>query len=278
MAEKRMFSKKITDSDAFLDMPVSSQLLYFHLNMSADDDGFVNNPKRIQRNVNCSEDDMRLLIMKKFIIAFETGVIVIKHWKIHNYIANDRYKPTNYVEEMCHIELNENKSYSIKDGIYPKENGVYGLDTKCIQDVFVDKISIDEIKQGKDMRHLNPSDVEKQKQTSSKSKCSEEETKFFEEIWLLYPRKNGKAEVKDKQRKILYKLGFEVIKKCIDRYLAENKNPQYQKYGCKFFNSVYIDYLDENYSQRSNNGETEQRAVGQPLDLNNMKQKERFQQ
>lgn len=126
--------------------------------------------------------------------------------------------------------------------------------------------------------HSYPSDVEKQKQTSSKSKCSEEEARFFEEIWLLYPRKNGKADVSDKHKKVLYKLGYDVVKKCIDRYLSENKNPEFYKYGSTFFKSGYIDYLDENYSQRSVNGETEQREVGQPLDLNNMKQKERFQQ
>ena len=92
MAERRMFAKTIIDSDAFLDMPVTSQLLYFHLSMRADDDGFINKPKAIMRDCSCKEDDLRLLIAKKFIIPFETGIVVIKHWKIHNYIAKDRYK------------------------------------------------------------------------------------------------------------------------------------------------------------------------------------------
>ena len=90
MAERRMFAKTIIDSDAFLDMPLSAQALYFHLSMRADDDGFINNPKKIQRMVGASDDDCKLLLMKRFIIVFESGVVVIKHWRIHNYIRNDR--------------------------------------------------------------------------------------------------------------------------------------------------------------------------------------------
>ena len=118
MAQRRMFAKTIIDSDAFLDMPLSSQVLYFHLSMRADDEGFVNNPKSIMRNVRCNEDDMRLLIMKKFIIGFESGVVVIKHWRIHNYIQNDRFTPTKYKEEKSQLAFDENKAY-----------------TQCIQDV-----------------------------------------------------------------------------------------------------------------------------------------------
>ena len=99
MAERRMFAKTIIDSDAFLDMPLSTQALYFHLSMRADDDGFINNPKKIQRMVGCSDDDLKLLCAKNFIIPFESGIVVIKHWRIHNYIRNDRYKPTTYADE-----------------------------------------------------------------------------------------------------------------------------------------------------------------------------------
>ena len=122
MAEKRMFSKRVIDSDAFLDMPLTTQALYFHLNMRADDDGFVNNPKKIKRMIGASDDDLTLLIAKRFVIAFESGVIVIKHWRMHNYIQSDRYKETAYLEEKSHLVLKENKSYSL-------------LDTECIQDV-----------------------------------------------------------------------------------------------------------------------------------------------
>ena len=87
-----MFTQKITESDAFLEMPMSSQALYFHLCMNADDDGFVKNPKSIQRTVGCNDDDLKLLIAKRFILPFDTGVIVIKHWRMHNLLRKDRYK------------------------------------------------------------------------------------------------------------------------------------------------------------------------------------------
>lgn len=112
MAERRMFAKTIIDSDAFLDMPLSAQALYFHLAMRADDDGFVNNPKQIQRGIGASDDDCKLLIIKKFIISFANGVIVIKHWRMHNYIQSDRYKPTVYKEEKATLSLDENKAYT----------------------------------------------------------------------------------------------------------------------------------------------------------------------
>lgn len=115
MAERRMFSKTIVDSDAFLDMPMSTQCLYFHLNMRADDDGFVNNPKRIQRMVGAADDDLKLLIAKSFILTFESGVIVIKHWRMNNYLRNDRYKPTAYQDEKNQLILKENNAYSYID-------------------------------------------------------------------------------------------------------------------------------------------------------------------
>ena len=118
MAERRMFSKKIIDSDAFMDMPLSTQALYFHLSMRADDDGFINNPKKIQRMVGASDDDLKVLIGKRFILIFESGIIVVKHWRMHNYIQKDRYKPTDYIEEKSMLEVKKNGSY-----------------TECIQDV-----------------------------------------------------------------------------------------------------------------------------------------------
>jgi hypothetical protein len=122
MAERRMFAKTIIDSDAFLEMPLSTQALYFHLSMRADDDGFINNPKKIQRMVGASEDEMKVLITKKFIIPFESGIVVIKHWKIHNYIQKDRYKETVYTKEKSMLSI--------------KDNGVYTeMDTNCIPNV-----------------------------------------------------------------------------------------------------------------------------------------------
>ena len=114
MAERRMISKRIADSDAFLDMPLSAQALYFHLCMRADDDGFVNGARRIQRMVGAAEDDARLLITKGFLIMFPSGVVVIKHWKLHNYIPKDRHKPTAYQEEFATLNVKKNGAYTLK--------------------------------------------------------------------------------------------------------------------------------------------------------------------
>lgn len=136
MAERRMFAKSIIDSDAFLDMPLSSQALYLHLSMRADDDGFINNPKRIQRMIGCADDDLKLLIAKSFIIPFDSGVVVIKHWRINNYIQKDRYTPTNYVDEKAQLQVKENGSYTqcIQNG--------YNLDTQ----VSIGKVSIGKVR------------------------------------------------------------------------------------------------------------------------------------
>lgn len=114
MAERRMFAKTIIDSDPFLDMPLSTQALYFHLSMRADDDGFINNAKKIQRMIGASDDDLRMLAAKRFIIPFESGIVVIKHWKIHNYIRGDRKKDTVYPDEMALLTEKENGAYSLK--------------------------------------------------------------------------------------------------------------------------------------------------------------------
>lgn len=168
MAERRMFAKTIIDSDAFLDMPLSTQSLYFHLSMRADDDGFINNPKKIQRTVGASDDDMKLLIVKRFIIPFESGIVVIKHWKIHNYIQKDRYKPTLYQEEKAMLTERENRAY-----------------TECIQDVSnpytqyrlgkvsVDEDSIDDLPVSSDAESLSISESPKPKLKTVKHKHGE---------------------------------------------------------------------------------------------------------
>jgi len=111
MANRRMFSKKITETDLFLDMPMSTQCLYFHLNMSADDDGFIGNAKTIRRMVGAAEDDLKLLLAKEFIIPFDNGIVVVKDWKIHNYIRSDRYSETVYKNEKRQLLTNENGQY-----------------------------------------------------------------------------------------------------------------------------------------------------------------------
>ena len=114
MAEKRMFTVKIVESDAFLDMPLSAQALYVHLNMNADDDGFVNNPKMITRLIGAKNDDLQVLIDKAFILMFPSGVAVIKGWLMNNIIKNDRKHPTSYQEELSQLVVKDNRSYTWK--------------------------------------------------------------------------------------------------------------------------------------------------------------------
>ena len=115
MAERRMFAKTIIDSDAFLEMPISARLLYYDLGMRADDDGFVNSPKKIMRVIGATNDDMNILIMRKFIIPFDNGVVVIKHWRINNYLRKDRYNETQYIEQMACLDVDEKGNYHLKD-------------------------------------------------------------------------------------------------------------------------------------------------------------------
>lgn len=234
MAERRMFAKTIIDSDAFLDMPHSSQLLYFHLAMRADDDGFINNPKAIMRNCKCSEDDMKLLSIKKFIIPFESGIVVIKHWKIHNYIAKDRYKETKYKEEKSTLMLDENNSYT--SCIQP----VYELDTQ-------DRLGKDRL--GKDRLVINTMcDSDESHDTKKPTKAEIDD--FFDSIWKLYPVKKGKGQVSKSKRTELYKIGEGEMHRAIHRYLTElKKDADWRKpqNGSTFFNSGYVDYLDANF-------------------------------
>ena len=142
MAQKRMFDKTITNADDFLEMPDSSQNLYFHLSMNADDDGFINNWKSIMRMTGHKEDDLKVLIAKQFIIPFDSGVIVIRHWRINNYLRNDRYKETKFKDEKNQLILGENEEYLLKNNL-----GIPMVDTdkNRIDKIRLDKNSIDNI-------------------------------------------------------------------------------------------------------------------------------------
>lgn len=139
MAERRMFAKSIVLSDAFLDMPMSARCLYFTLGMLADDDGFVGSPKAIMRQCGASNDDMNILLSKRYVLGFESGIIVIKHWRMNNYLQSDRHKSTTYVEELSTLTTDEK-------GAYTEQNG------SCIQTVYeVDtQDSIGKVSKGKD--------------------------------------------------------------------------------------------------------------------------------
>lgn len=152
MAKRRMFALTVVDSDAFLDMPLSTQALYFHLGMHADDEGFVGNPKRIRKNVGASEDDLKLLLAKGFLMAFDSGVMVIKHWKVNNYLQSDRFSPTSFVEERSQIHVEGEKIYAFGSD-KTAQIGVQNMaDVSCIQNVYksdtecihsIGKVSID---------------------------------------------------------------------------------------------------------------------------------------
>ena len=185
MAERRMFAKTIIDSDAFLDMPLSTQALYFHLSMRADDEGFINNPKKIQRMVGSSEDDLKLLTAKRFILAFDSGVIVIKHWKLHNYIRSDRFKPTMYLEEKSQLITKENKAYSVgmTVGIPEADH----LDTQ---------VRLGKVRLGKDSKDILSSSDEQDDTPNLKETNLDKLKTDFELIWTEYP----KSRRKDKQK------------------------------------------------------------------------------
>ena len=135
MADRRMMSKTVIDDDNFLEMPTTAQCLYFHLLLRADDDGFVKAPKSIMRIIGAKEDDMRVLCAKQYVISFESGVIVIRHWKIHNLIKSDRYKPSQ-AEERKQLFINDDKTYSLMEPKWNQDG------TKVEPQVSIGKVSI----------------------------------------------------------------------------------------------------------------------------------------
>lgn len=214
MAERRMLAKSIIDSDLFLDMPQSTQNLYFHLLLRADDDGFVGNPKQIMRMVNCSEDDIKILVMKQFLIPFNSGIVVIKHWKIHNYIRNDRYKPTIYQEEKQLLKENENKEYSL--GI---PNGYQRLTQVSIGKNSIGKNSIDNINNVQDEIDYRAE---------------------FEQLWSIYPNKKGRSKAFQHYKKARKSYSYEQIETGLQAYIFYIKEKkidmQYVKNGSTWFN------------------------------------------
>lgn len=148
MANRRMFSKDVVETDKFLNMPLTSQALYFHLGMEADDDGFVASPKKVQRSIGCSEEDLQILASRGFIIPFESGIVVLVHWKQNNYIQADRYRKTVHKEEAALLQ---------------NDNYVYSLDPTCMHPVSSldpqDSIGKDRV--GKDSIELDKDNIDK---------------------------------------------------------------------------------------------------------------------
>lgn len=210
MAERRMFAKTIIDSDAFLDMPISSQNLYFHLGMRADDDGVINNPKSIMRLCGAKDVDMNLLISKKFVLLLEDTIIIIKHWKINNYIQKDRYKPSKYMDLINSLSIDENGAYSDK---YPKciQNG-YEMDTQ--------------VRIGKDSIDINNNNI------PQKSPQNDAIDELFNRFWSAYPKKKEKQKVLDWFKK--NKPSKELVDKMIDTIYKFKKTEQWKKDNGQF--------------------------------------------
>ena len=220
MAERRMFAKTIVDSDAFLDMPTSAQALYFHLCIRADDDGFVNNPKKIRLFVRASDDDLKLLFVKKFVIPFDSGVVVIKHWKIHNYIAKDRYTETKYKVEKSMLQYDENNAYQLPENI---ENST--MYTTCIQNVDTGKDRL-----GKDRLNIYSAVIDYLNlKTNSKYQSTTESTRR-----LIRARQNENATLED-------------FKTVIDKKVAEWKGTEQEKFlrPETLFGTKFESYLNQ---------------------------------
>lgn len=217
MANRRMFSLDVVDTDKFLDMPATSQNLYFHLGMRADDDGFVSNPKKITKLVNCGNDDLNVLISRGFVIALEDGIVVIRHWKQNNYIQSDRYRRTVYQKQR--------DALTVKDGVYE-------VDTKCIQTV---------------------SEMEAQVRIDkNRDSVSKKYSVHFEEFWRVYPRKKEKSKAYNAY-KARMKDGFseDELLRAARGYATECqrecKQEKYIKLGATFLSAStpFTDYLTD---------------------------------
>ena len=216
MATRRMFSLDVVNTDLFLDMPVSAQCLYFHLGMRADDDGFIASPKQIMRMATCTQDDMKILVSKGFVIPFESGIVVIRHWKQHNYIQSDRYRKTKYTEEKDRLELKDN---------------VYVLDTERIQ-------SSSKV----DTQYRLSKDIVRDRDNNY--------SVHFESFWNAYPRKKEKAKAykcynarlnDGYSEEELLTAAAEYAKECKKRKTEE----RYIKLGSTFLSAStpFVDYL-----------------------------------
>lgn len=212
MAEKRMFSKKIVDVDSFLDMPATARLLYYDLAMRADDDGFVGSPRGIMRLTGATNDDMNILLMRGFVLTFETGVIVIRHWRLHNYIQKDRYKPTEYTKEKARLSIDE--------------SGAYEMDTECIQPVSNPCPQIrDRYRDRLDSGQVRLDEDNTLTLTGS-SICAT----GFDKFWSAYPRKKNKEQA----RKAFQKLKGVKLQELLDAIERQKHSRDWTKDGGQY--------------------------------------------
>ena len=238
MAQRRMFSKKVTDTDTFLDMPLSTQALYFHLNMHADDDGFIDNTKTIQRMIGSSDDDRKLLIAKQFLLPFDNGVVVIKDWRVHNYIRKDTYNKTMYPKELEQLQVN-------KSGQYERQNLVTYTERPRAVDETLTQVRLGKDRLGKDRKDiLSGSDEPDRipykeivdylnKKTGSKYRSSGSKTKT-----LIKARVHDGFELKDFKQVIDIKT---------EQWLSDQKMNKFLRPET-LFGTKFEGYLNENKS------------------------------
>lgn len=221
MARKRMFSLLVVDTDEFLDMPSSTQSLYYHLGMRADDDGFVSSPKKIVKLVNCSNDDLKLLIAKGFIIPFDSGIIAIRHWKLNNDLKKDRYTPTIYLNEKSTLRVNKNKVYSI-DGNNLETNWIQNgnkLDTQYS----IDKNSKD--KNSKEYIVQKQEENQEEKQVKKEKKPKETHNSIIENYTInddLREALKGFVEMRKEIKKPITTKGLKIALGKLDKWALDD--------------------------------------------------------
>ena len=229
MAERRMMAKSVIDTDTFLDMPASTQSLYFHMLLRADDDGFIASPKGILRIIGASEDDLKLLLAKQYLFRFESGVVVIKDWKIHNYIQSDRYKPSLQPEREL-LTITANKEYTLTN------SDVSNMDTECIQNVSIGKVRLGKVRLGKNNI------------LSSKLDCTDEIIQYLNmRAGTKYKSNTAKTKQLINER---INEGFTIddFKTVIDKKCVEWAGTEYEKYlrPNTLFGTKFESYLNQN--------------------------------
>lgn len=242
MAQRRMFSRKITDTDKFIEMPATTQNLYFHLNMNADDEGFVDRVSIIQRMIGASGDDLKLLIAKGFVIPFESGVVVIRHWRIHNYIQADRFQPTIHQNEKSQIEYDETKTANIKR---------LG---ECIQNVY--KVDT-QVRLGKDRLEL---ELDKDRLDHHLDQNDDDKNLVFKKLKEAFGEMSVNGTMVEEVEKLLKHYGRELVILALDKtILNAGKSLRYtmsilQRWdGQGLRTAEQIRVADEEYERKKSN-------------------------
>ena len=252
MAERRMFAKTIIDSDAFLEMPLSTQALYFDLSMRADDDGFLNNAKKVMRMIGANQNDLDLLLVKNFVIKFEDGICVIKHWRIHNYIQTDRYHETMYKDNKNLLNIDENKAYTLKNTGKKLEGNriievIEPMDTECIQDVSKMDTQV-RLELGKDS-------IEKKKEKKKKTSGLDEIINNYTSNLELKETLQDFLKMRKAQKKVMTDRALKTLLKKLDTLATndEEKIERLEESICNCWLTVYPkkDSSNKNYKQES---------------------------